>query len=302
MSNVTWHRGIGSEITSDMSIDDQLEIAGLNWEVATSEIKYGSNFEKQSDFKKALYRTDNGILLDTCGKNWKPYQNKELVQAFHQFCTTANLTVDHLGSLDNGRIIFAGAELPREINVGNVGDIVRGRILLFNFHKVGYGLSVRVQMERLVCTNGLTEPVRVGQKTINHVSAFDSIKVERILQSAFDNFSEFGTNAEKLANTQLKADQAALLLIKEFGNSKLPVDQQPAIVSNCLDLFFGGAKGSDYLSAYNTAWGLLNSVTEYFNHHSQIRGGTSTHLNSLLLGSKANKQQQFYQQLVRICK
>lgn len=64
MSNTTWHRGIGSDITSDMTIDEQLEVAGLNWEVATSEIKYGDYFQNQSDYKKAIYRADNGLLLD----------------------------------------------------------------------------------------------------------------------------------------------------------------------------------------------------------------------------------------------
>lgn len=300
MSNTVWHRGIGSDITSDMTIDEQLEVADLNWEVATSEIKYGDYFQNQSDHKKAIYRADNGLLLDVAGKNWQPYQNRDLLQVFHSFTNAVDLQIDHLGSLDNGRVIFAGANLNIELDIAKVGDIVRGRILLFNFHKVGYGLQVRLQFERLVCTNGMTQPVRVGSRSLTHVSNINPSKVERILQSAFDNATEFEQNSEKLASTPMSIEQATLLLINEFGDPKLPVDRQPTIVDTCLRLFAGNAKGSDMLSAYNTAWGLLNSVTEYFNHHSQIRGGSSTHLNSLLLGSKANRQNQFYQQLVSL--
>lgn len=296
-----WHKGIGCSVSSDMTLQQQLEEAGLNWEVATSEIKYGKFFPYQSDFKKAVYRTDNGKLLDTCGKNWKPYQNKELIETFHRFCENTNLQIDHLGSLEGGRVIFAKAELPIEIDVAKVGDIVRGRILLFNYHKVGFGLNIRVQFERLICTNGMTLPVKAGNKVINHVSAFDSSKVERILESAFDSAKNFEQNADLLAKTQISYQQAVLLLINEFGNPKLPINQQPSIVESCLRLFSGRAQGSDMLSAYNTMWGLLNAVTEFFNHRSQIRGGIDTHLNSLLLGNKANKQNNFYQQLVGIC-
>ena len=300
MTITSWHRGIGADITSDMTIDEQLEVAGLNWKVATSEIKYGDNFNLQSNYRKAIYRTDNGQLLDTAGKNWQPYQNRDLLQVFHSFTDVVSLKIDHLGSLDNGRVIFAGANLNIELDIAKVGDIVRGRILLFNFHKVGFGLQVRLQFERLICTNGMTQPVKVGSRSITHIGRFNPGKVEKILQSALNNAKQFEQNSELLANTTMSHEQATMLLINEFGNPQLPVDQQPTIVDTCLRLFAGNARGSDMLSAYNTAWGLLNSVTEYFNHHSQIRGGSSTHLNSLLIGSKANKQEQFYQQLVSL--
>lgn len=299
MTSITWHRGIGAKITPDMSIEQQLVVAGLDWQVETSPIKYAGRYD--SEYKRAVYRTDTGELLDCCGKNWKPYQNKDLLQTFHRFCGEANLTVDHLGALDSGRVIFAGADLPVNFDVQNVGDIVRGRLLLFNFHKVGYGLQVKIQGERLVCANGMTLPVTTGSRVINHVSAFNPAKVGRILEAALNNVSQFEKNAQTMANTPMSVEQATLLLINEFGNPKLPVDQQPAIVETCLKLFSGGGMGSNMLSAYNTAWGLLNSTTEFFNHRSQVRNGTATHLSSLLIGSKARQQQQFYDRLVSVC-
>lgn len=299
MSNITWHRGIGSDVSASMTLDEQLVAAGLNWDVATSDVSYGDRYE--SGYKKAIYRTDTGDLLDCAGKNWIPYQNKDLLEVFHRFCGDAGLSIDHLGALDGGRVIFAGADLPISFDVRNVGDIVRGRLLLFNFHKVGFGLQVKIQAERLICTNGMTLPVTMGNRVINHVSAFNANKVEKILESALKNVNQFEATAEKLASTSMSVEQATLLLINEFGNPKLPVDQQPAVVDTCLRLFSGGGLGSDLLSAYNTAWGLLNSVTEFFNHRSQIRNGTATHLNSLLLGSKARQQNQFYERLVSVC-
>lgn len=300
MNNTLWHKGIGADVSPGMTIDQQLEKAGLNWQVGTSEIQYGDRFEYQAKAKKTLYRLDNGQLLDVVGKDWKPYQNSELLQVFHEFCESANLELNHLGSLDKGKTIFASADLPIEIDVRKVGDIVRGRLLLFNHHKLGYGLNIKVQFERLVCTNGLTTPVRIGNRIVNHVSAFNPDKVRQILESTFDAAKNFKEDAELLANTPISYHQALLILIAHFGDMKAPLEKQPTIVNECLHLFCGIAKGSELLSAYNTSWGLLNAVTEYFNHHSQVRGGSSTHLNSLLLGNRANRQQSFYQSLVGV--
>lgn len=176
MKNVTWHRGIGADITSDMSISEQLEISGLNWAVHTSPVTYGLNMQRfTSDYRRAVYRADTNLLLDTCGKNWEPFQNFQILETFHRFCGHAGLTIDHLGALNEGRIIFASANLPHEINVRQVGDIVRARVLLLNHHTVGNGLQVRVQAERLVCANGMTMPVKIGNRVVNHVGVFDAI-------------------------------------------------------------------------------------------------------------------------------
>lgn len=302
MTTLQWHRGIGTDITPDMSVEDQLQLAGLNWQALTSPIAYGQWYGHTSQERQAIYRSDTGALLDVAGKHWTPFQNREIVQTFHNFCEGTGLSIDHLGSLEDGCTIFASANLLRELNIRKVGDIVRGRVLLFNYHKVGFGLSIRVQLERLVCTNGMTQPVRIGARSLTHVGHFDAPKVERILEGAYHNFENFGIEAEQLAATPISLEQATLLLIKEFGDPKLPVHQQPKIVETCLNLFQGQALGSDLLSAYHTAWGLLNSVTEYFNHRSQVRGGTATHLSSLLIGSKASKQNAFQQQLVGLFK
>jgi len=300
MTQVTWHRGIGADITSDMSVDDQLEVAGLDWEVRTSPISYGNETRYDTDKRKAIYRADTGTLFDVASDRWTPFQNREIVETFHNFCGQSDLTIAHLGLLQGGRTIFAGADLKRSFDVKQVGDIVRGRLLLFNYHAVGYGLVVKLHLERLICTNGMTQPVRVGNRTIGHVGGFNSNKVLNVLQSTISQFENFGRDAEQLANAVISREEAQLILIKEFGDPKLPLNEQPAIVQTCLNLFLGGAKGADMLSAYNTAWGLLNAFTETMNHRSTMRGGMSGHVHSLWNGSKAHKQANFMQTLVRV--
>lgn len=297
--SVKLYRGIGAEIDKDLTVDEQCLLSGLNWTVATSPIKYGTNFGHESDYKKALYREDTGKLLDTVGKNWKPYQNFQIVESFNSFCFENGLEIDHLGSLDDGRCIFATARLNSSFALSG-DDIINGKILLSNYHKSGCGLTVSLMTVRKICTNGLTLPVRVGKKVISHVSSFDPQRVAAVLEAAKTNFVEFKDTAEFLAQKPITDAEAMLLLIKAFGNPTATFEDQPTVVQTCFNLFKGEGVGSNLLSSYQTAWGLLNAVTQHQNHHSIQRGGVATHLNSLWLGSKAQKQAGFMQQLVSV--
>jgi hypothetical protein len=125
------------------------------------------------------------------------------------------------------------------------------------------------------------------------------MSLDQQLEAAKTNFRELGKTSQRLAETQMTIEEATMHLINAFGDPLKKVEEQPKVVQTCLNLFRGQAKGSELLSAYNTAWGLLNSVTEYYNHHARVVDSQS-HLNSLWMGGKAQKQQQFMNQLVSV--
>ena len=83
-----------------------------------------------------------------------------------------------------------------------------------------------------------------------------------------------------------------------FGDSDKAVSEQPEIVQTCLRLFQSDAIGGDLLTSYHTAYGLLNSVTEYFNHHSTVKSNENR-FSSLLTGSMGKVQNKFQSQLVK---
>nr|WP_277881838.1 DUF932 domain-containing protein [Leptolyngbya sp. FACHB-541] len=167
------------------------------------------------------------------------------------------------------------------------------------FHEQGKGHRVDLMTLRNICGNGLTVPVRLNGKVISHVNEWNSDRVTEVLESAKSNFREFETQSEQLAETIITVEEATLHLISAFGDPTKPVQNQPALIQTCLRLFQGEAKGASLNSAYNTAWGLLNSVTEYFNWEGK-KTQAETQLNSLWMGSKAKRQQQFMQQLVGV--
>ena len=66
-----------------------------------------------------------------------------------------------------------------------------------------------------------------------------------------------------------------------------------------MELFLGEGMGSDYLSAYRTAYGLLQAVSEFMNHRGRLVGGSAGVLGSVLNGYRGRQIVQFQQQMVR---
>ena len=118
------------------------------------------------------------------------------------------------------------------------------------------------------------------------------------MEAAKTGFSRFKEDAEFLASTPVEDKIAHALVIKILGDKDKSLDEQPKAAQQVLNLYHGQGKGAEMLSAYQTAWGLTQAVTEYYSHHSSQRGGDAGHINSLWLGSKRAKSEQALRQIV----
>jgi len=299
------YHGVGmavNEVVGKSDVDELLKRSNLDWDVLMADgIKYGPDFKYGSDRDRIIYRLNpNGgepIHLGTVSRRWQPFQNKEVVNSFISFCEKSQLTMERLGSLDSGRIIFAVAKTDQSFVLPG-DDIIEGKLLLTNSHKSGRGARVDLMAPRLVCANQLVLPVKVAGQVIAHTSTYSEVRVTKILESAKTGFDKFKEDAEFLSQTSLDMPAAHALVIKILGDKEKKLEEQPKAVQEVLDLYCGAAIGSELLSSYQTAWGLVNSTTEYYNHHSAQRGGASGHVNSLWLGSKRSKQEQVLKQIV----
>lgn len=291
-----WHRGTATEITG-MSLDEQLIAARLDWSVETSGFVYGADFEHKEEKTKVAFRSDTGEYIDVYTKR-RPWQNRDILQHFHDFCGEAGLELSHLGSLEGGKTLYAAAYLCQS-DVLKVGDFTDHYLLLKDSHLNGKGLSATLYSNRCVCTNGLHTTVRAGNKTIAHVGEFSREKVTTLLNAAVETLNLKNEQLEVLATTAITKEEAMLNLIKAFGVAGEPVSEQPKVVQTCLRLFEGEGEGSELISAYNSAYGLLQSVTQYFNWHGRS-SAAATQFQSVLSGSRSAKMQQFQRQLVGV--
>lgn len=119
MSNRQWHRGVGIKVTPEMNLSEQLEAAGLHWTVKQSPYRYGDYFQFEDTKNTIAYRSDTGNVLGYFGPRRKPFQNKEIVEAFHDFCESSGdgLQIERLGCLNGGKSLFATALLNHQIDL-----------------------------------------------------------------------------------------------------------------------------------------------------------------------------------------
>lgn len=291
-----WTRGTAVNVQG-MDVDRQLEAANLNWTVETSDFLYGDAYQHQEENTKVAYRADTGMFLDTYTIR-QPWQNRDIVQTFNDFTKEAELELTHLGSFQEGRSIYAAAYLKAS-DVLKSGDITEHYLLLKDSHLNGKGMQATLYSNRCICTNGLHTMIRASSKTIAHVGEFDKAKVSLLLEAAIETVKQKETQLEVLASTAIGKEEAMMNLIKAFGDVALPVSEQPKVVQTAMRLFEGEAQGSEMLTAYNTAYGLLQSVTEYYNWHGR-KSQASTQFQSVLSGQRANKMAQFERQLVSV--
>ena len=289
-------RGTSIEV-SGLSVDEQLKATGLDWTVELDPVAYSRGQSK--DFFVA-YRSDTGEVLDIY-KTRQPWQNREVLEAFTAFSTNADIQLSRVGSLKGGKRIYAVAKLPIDLcPKGELEDRTEAYLMLEDSHENGKGMTAAIWENRLICTNGMRTKVKTTLRFIPHTSAFNKAKVANILDSAMVTLKERQQEIDKLADTAINKPEAMMNLINAFGDPKKAVDDQPQMVHTCLRLFDGEAKGSEYLSAYNTAYGLLHSVTEYFNHHCGYSRGPEHEFQAILDGSRAKAMQSFQKQLVSV--
>lgn len=295
-----WHRGTAVAIQG-MTLDEQMEAAGLNWDVLTSGFRYGDRYQFRQTETQIAYRSDNGMFIDTYTDR-QPWQNRDIIQHFHDFCSESELEleVSHIGSLQNGKLVYAAAKLPNVTDIRKTGDVTEWWLMLKDSHLNGKGLQVSLYANRMICTNGLHELVRQGNAVIPHLGEFNRERVNAVLSAAIATLRQKEQQHEQLAGVALTIEEATLQLLTAFGEPGKPVEEQPKLIQTALKLFQGQAKGSDYLSAYQTAYGLLQSVTEYFNWHAPNRGGEQGAFQSVLSGTRGQRMQQFERQLVGV--
>ena len=191
------------------------------------------------------YRSDTGTVLGYFGPRRKPFQNREIVEAFHDFCASSGdgLQIERLGCLNSGKSLFATALLNHQIDVKKIGDVVETRLLLTEHHESGKALQIRVLFNRLVCTNGMTQLVKLKGRTLNHMKAFSAATVCDYLEAAYRNVEEHEKTLEQLAAIAIADSEARMHLIKAFGNPDLAWEEQPRPVQVCYKLFKGQGAG-----------------------------------------------------------
>lgn len=316
-----WH-GLGEYVTDDLSIEQWLRKAEIDWNVEKvpmfTQLPTGEFIPAKGSF--ALRRDSDNSVLDVVGHQYNPIQNSEAVEFFREFADAAEIRIETLGSLQGGRRVWALARLQEDFRVG--GDILHSYVLLSNPHIHGETFRIFSTPVRVVCMNTLRQAIKAqGGYYLNHKREFnvhERNEARRVTGLALAHQRSIAARMTRLAEVQY-TERDLLKFVAAISDTKVkeapPVDSliditqaSPEVIDAVLksveiasfseaDLNRPGkaileavfnSPGANQPEARGTWYGALNGVTYYFDH--EAGRGADSRLTSAWFGAGAVKK------------
>jgi phage/plasmid-like protein (TIGR03299 family) len=221
VGDVPWH-GLGIQVPADISPEDMMKKAGLDWEVQKFPAFAMVNGKKVDTGRQALIRTSDNKFMDIVGDDWNPVQNREAFEFFNDFIGAGDMQMHTAGSLKGGQNIWALAKINESFEVTK-GDKVEGYLLFSNPHQYGKSVDVRFTPIRVVCNNTLTMALNNATAIdrmfkMNHRQQFDGDTVKEVLGVSKDKLEKY-KEMSKFLSTKKYNDET----IVEYFNRVFPV-------------------------------------------------------------------------------
>lgn len=277
VGEVPWH-GLGSKLVPGTSFDVWLKEAGLNWEAKKARV----NFEDEDGTvhrgdSEIIYRSDTKKQLGVVSDRYKIVQPREVIEFYSDLVGTQGWDIEVAGSLDEGKRIWALAKTDASINVLGGRDKVETYLLLATAFDGTMATIGKFSSVRVVCQNTLTMSLNDGlaKVAVPHSRVFDAEVVKRELGIYEAATIELEEKANRLARQKVSDKDAMRFIIDVLAGKDAIAEElstrQSNIIRGVFDLYKGKGMGSNLETARETTWGLVNSVTEYVDHHINSR-------------------------------
>jgi phage/plasmid-like protein (TIGR03299 family) len=277
--------------------------------VSCDDAEDASAWRTMSD-RHVLLRSDNGNPLGIVSDGYKPVQPKQVLEFFRDLTEAAGFQLETAGTLFGGKRMWALASIGAEAKIASDADKVRGFLLLCTACDGSMVTEGRYTTVRVVCNNtlGAARDEGAASVRVSHRTKFDadSVKRDMGIEAAQSRFDDTIAHMRKLADTAINPEVAlyatADLFVPDFRNMSKPdqmkqLSRNAGIVHDIGRLAIDGkAIGSDLEGAHGTAWGWLNAVTEYVDHHAHTRGEfkADNRINSAWFGRGHDVKQQAF--------
>ena len=264
-----WH-GLGQQLTENSPIEVWATEAGMDYYIEEAPVQYSVNTEhKVYSGRKVLFRNDTGTALSVVSDRYKVVQPLEVLEFFRNLTEQHGWQLETAGVLYQGQKYWALAKTGQELRIMGQ-DLLKDYVLLATSCDGTLRTMAKRTSIRVVCNNTLSYAANSGEPEIrvSHTSTFDATAIQNELGIG-DAWEEFARSAAELALRKVSNQEAVNYVLSLFGDPMKPIEQQPAIntIAKVLQLYDGQGKGSDLQAANGTAWGLVNAVTEYIDHH-----------------------------------
>lgn len=268
---VPWH-GLGVRVPADLAPAQMLEKAGLDWTVNQIPAFAEVNGKKINTGMSALVRSTDDRVLDVVSSEWKPVQNTEAFEFFHEYCAVGDMEMHTAGSLRDGQVVWALAKVKDSFELFK-GDQVDSYLLFTNPHQFGRSIDIRFTPVRVVCNNTLTYALRDGQseRSIkrNHRTVFDAADVKQELGIATQYLQKYKETAAFLGSKRYTTETLTeyfkrvfplVVVDKEKGPQRRELSKSATRALELIET----QPGANF--AEGSWWQALNAVTYLVDH------------------------------------
>lgn len=283
-----WH-GLGNKLVSKQPLEVWAAAAGMAWSIEESEVRFvAENADNRAGLgsihafpeQKVLYRSDTRAPLSVVSSRYQVVQPTQILEFYRDLTEIGGYELETAGVLKEGRKLWALAKTGQSATLKG-RDTVNGYLLLATACDGSLATTAQFTSVRVVCNNTLA--IALGDSTgavkVTHRSQFDAQAVKHQLGIAISSWDGFMARMKALSERRVSDTAAETFLRRVLTYSTANHIDHDAIAVNeraikvVSQLYGGRGKGADLVSASGTAWGLLNAVTEYSDHHRRARSG-----------------------------
>src|SRR5579863_4030540 len=311
VGDTPWH-GLGNQLAANQSIEVWAQQAGMNWRIEEAEVRYvsgmaGSTLGSIHAFpeQKVLYRSDTKMPLSVVSKRFNVVQPAEIIEFYRDLTEVGGFELETAGVLKDGKKLWALARTGQNATLKG-RDRVNGYLLLATACDGSLATTAQFTSVRVVCNNTLA--IALGDSTgavkVPHRSQFDAQAVKRQLGIAISSWDGFMARMKALSECKVN-DTAADAFFRRVltyptssTNMQVPATNDSAI-KTVQELFAGRGKGADMASAAATAWGLVNAITEFADHHRRARSEDHRR-DAAWFGTGATLKQKAFEEAMRL--
>ncbi len=223
--------------------------------------------------QKVLFRSDTNAPLSVVSQRYKVVQPSEILEFYRDLTEISGFELETAGILKGGRKIWALARTGQSSTLkGN--DTTNAYVLLATACDGTLATTAQFTSIRVVCNNTLA--VALGDSTgavkVPHSTSFDPEAVKRKLGISVSSWDGFMYRMKNLSERKVKSTEAFNYFLRVFSDQTNPAGlTNERAMTKAMSLYEGRGKGAELASSKGTAFGLLNSVTEFVDHERRAR-------------------------------
>ncbi len=302
-----WH-GLGNQLAPRQPIETWAKQAGMDWTIKEAPVSFMTGGAqhlrsiKTFEDHKVLYRSDTEAPLSVVSQRFRVVQPREVLEFYRDLTEISGFELETAGVLKGGRKVWALARTGQS-TVFKGNDVSNGYVLLATACDGTLATTAQFTMIRVVCNNTLTVALDGSPSAVKvpHSTTFDPQAVKRQLGICVSSWDRFMYQLKALSQRKVKATDAEQFFWKLFAdeNKAGPAQTSERLMKRTLELYNGQGRGSELASSKNTAYGLLNAVTEFVDHERRARN-TDYRLDSAWFGNGAALKQKALDQALAL--